>query len=162
MYVPEARKRSVPWEATLGSWKYWPATPGGWAQVVIIGVSIDVVWRLLAEVGVTSPHPSMLDIPALILVVIGLWLLLANRFLQLSGRVRRLEQLLDTDEIDVAELAALLCPPEPTDTGVGPVEAGVRDAIAGYERAGYAPEQARALAREVLRMQVKDSGGWTP
>jgi hypothetical protein len=97
------------------------------------------------------------------------------RVTELGSRVATLEQLLEADEDDflvLSELPVALHPDEPTigpafpgsvsNVWEGPIEAGVRDAIAGYRLAGYNEEEAAGLAREVLRLEVKRAGGWTP
>lgn len=39
---------------------------------------------------------------------------------------------------------------------------GVRDMLAAYQVAGFSEEQARELAQEALRTEVRKQGGWTP
>lgn len=94
---------------------------------------------------------------------------LAARVIELDRRVARLEKLLNDDEADLAALSELdvaLRLGDPLGNAgsarEGPIEAGVRDAITGYRLAGYDEEEAAALAREVLRLEVKRAGGWTP
>lgn len=93
----------------------------------------------------------------------------AARAIELGRRVARLEKLLNDDEADLAALSeldvALRLDDPPSDASSvweGPITAGVRDAIAGYQLADYSLDEAKGLAREVLRLEVKRAGGWTP
>jgi hypothetical protein len=94
---------------------------------------------------------------------------IAVRMIGLGRRVARLEKLLSDDDADLAALAELDValrldepPGDASSVREGPIAAGVRDAIAGYQLADYSLEEARGLAREVLRLEVKRAGGWTP
>lgn len=118
---------------------------------------VTAVAVLALTVLLASP---LAGVPAYAVLVI-VTLMAMNVLGQLAGRVRRLERLLSTDEADIAalsDLSATLHPSGPE----GPIAAGVRDAIAGYQLAGYTKDQAESMAREVLRIQVKDAGGWAP
>lgn len=135
----------MPWEATLDL--RWPRP-----------TLVTVVALLALVVLLAAP---LAGVPAYAVLVI-VTLLALNGLGQLAGRIRRLERLLSTDEADIAALAASypsasLNPPGRR----GPIEAGIEDAIAGYRRAGYTEAEAKSMAREVLRIQVKDAGGWS-
>lgn len=112
--------------------------------------------RLLALVALLAS--PLAGVPAYAVFVIAT-LMVLNVLGQLAGRVRRLERLLSTDEADIAALAEGITSAGPSG---GPIEYGVRDAIAGYMRAGYTEAEAKSMAREVLRIQVKEAGGWAP
>lgn len=147
--------------------RYWLATSGSWAQIVTTGVALLLAWLLLTKVGVLPLHLAVLDVPALMFVGLGFWLLLANRrILNLSHRVAELERSLAADEAEIATLTMLPAMDRALSTPAssapdGPIATGVRDAIAAYKLAGFTEEQAQSLAQEVLRLQVKEAGGWS-
>jgi hypothetical protein len=114
----------------------WPIIQNRWTQVALVGAGV------------------------------GVGLLLGNQILDLNKRVWELERLLSTDEAELTKLAASPSVGQALDASLaggtmGPIEAGVCDALAGYQRAGYNKEQAESLAQEVLRIQVKEAGGWS-
>jgi hypothetical protein len=134
----------------------------------IAAVIIDIGWLTLAALGLVSwPAGLTVGIPICVVFALAAVAILA-RATELAGRVAKLERLLSTDEDEIAALSMLpdgyippsvsLSPPGRE----GPIEAGVRDAIAGYRLAGYDEEEAAGLAREVLRLEVKRAGGWAP
>ena len=95
-------------------------------------------------------------------VFVVITLMLMHNIGGLLVRVEKLERLLSTDEAEIAALSKSYSPASPSASAAkGPIEAGVEDAIAGYQLAGYTREQAESMAREVLRMQVKEAGGWS-
>lgn len=143
----------------LSTW--WPELA---LLVTVHGVAI---WLLLSFVGViTAPASVPIDLPV-IGIFAGCLMLLWHRVAQLNARAAKLDRLLAVDEADISKLAlspamshALSSPA--TSTTEGPLTTGVRDAIAAYRLAGFTEDQAQALAREVLRLQVKEAGGWSP
>jgi hypothetical protein len=135
----------------------------------IAAAVIDVGWTTLAGLGLTAWPPVLtFGIPTYVVFALAMAMVLV-RVIELSRRVAKLERLLSTDEEEIAALSVLpdgyvplsasLSPPCGRE---GPIEAGVRDAIAGYQLADYSLEEAKGLAREVLRLEVKRAGGWAP
>jgi hypothetical protein len=135
----------------------------------IAGVIIDIGWLTLAALGLVSwPAGLTVGIPICVVFALAAVAILA-RATELGGRVAKLERLLSTDEDEIAALSLLpdrYAPPSaslsPPWGREGPIEAGVRDAIAGYQLADYSLDEAKGLAREVLRLEVKRAGGWAP
>lgn len=135
----------MPWEATLDL--RWPR------PTLVTAVALLAMVVLLAA--------PLAGVPAYAVLVI-VAMLAMNGLGQIAGRIRRLERLLSTDEADIAALAASYPSASRNSPGRrGPIEAGIEDAIAGYQRAGYSEAEAKSMAREVLRIQVKDAGGWS-
>lgn len=131
-------------------------------RILILALIVDVGWSGLSMTGAVSSPPPIWTLTC----IFGAGCIIAlSRGMSLSRRVVALERLLTADEADIAalsELSGTAHPDGPTITPNGPVSAGVRDALTAYRLAGYTDAEASALVREVLRIQVKDAGGWSP
>ncbi len=139
-------------------------SPTAWLAAVLVALSVDMTWVVAAAVLPIPPYPEILNGLGLTLVFTATWLLWCTKQEALAKRITKLERMLDADEAMIAELGQSPVPAElPTvDSCYGPIAAGVADAIEAYQLAGYSKVEAQQMAQEVLLIQIRQAGGWSP